>query len=56
MREKTYTIAHTFGSSGLYTIKYNLRTPELQYIDNWCPADGDYIEEEESFVEVGGSS
>jgi len=56
VRDKTYTIVHTFSSSGLYTIKYNLRTPYLQYIDNWCPADKDYIEEEESFVEVGGSS
>ncbi len=56
VRDKTYTIAHTFGSAGLYTIKYNLRTPNTQYIDNWCPSDEDYIVEEESFVEVGVSS
>ena len=58
VRDKIYTITHTFGSAGLYTVKYNLRTSgeANHYVDNWCSPEEDYIEEEESFVEVGDSS
>jgi hypothetical protein len=54
VRDKTYFIVHTFGSSGLYTVKYNLRTSAEvnHYVDNWCPPEEDYVEEEESFVEL----
>jgi len=53
IRDKTYTINHNFNSEGLYTIKYILRTSAAHYIDNWCRPANDYVEEEESYVEVG---
>lgn len=55
VRDKIYTIAHTFGSTGLYTVKYNLRTSgeANHYVDNWCRPEEDYLEVEESFIEIG---
>lgn len=55
LREKIYTVTHIFGSAGLYTVKYILRTSSVptRYIDNWCRPEDDYVEVEKSFVEVG---
>lgn len=58
VRDKIYTVTHIFGSAGLYTVKYKLTTSfnPIRYIDNWCKPVVDYVEEEESFVEVGGTT
>jgi len=53
VREKIISIPYTFNNWGRYKIEYQLLTNQNAWIDNWCPAQRDYVELKETIVNVG---
>jgi hypothetical protein len=53
IKEKNISIPYTFDSWSTHTFRYKLITRDLDWIDNWCPATNDYIEERETIITVG---
>jgi hypothetical protein len=53
VKNKDISYPYTFSQWGTYKIKFQLKTRALDWINNWCPATQDYVEEFETIIQVG---
>lgn len=53
VKEKIISFPYTFTNWATHKFRYQLITRDEDWIDRWCPATNDYIEEARTIIEVG---
>ena len=55
VKHKFISFPFTFSHWAIYKFRFQLKTRDLDSINNWCPAIEDYVEEFETTIQVGHS-